>query len=250
MQINTKKNLFILIGASHGLGKALYEEIFSQDGNDIILVNRTKIVSNNIKTVQEIRCDLSKPLSEKKLSDIFSKISKFSYNSMTLVCNASVLGSINFVGTLGQSEIEELWNVNIVNHSFFINAFIKCSRKYTASRKRILTISSGAAVSSHDSIAMYCATKAGLEMLVRAIFEEQKTAQCVEIAAVRPGVMDTNMQKHIRNASVKYFHDVQKYKKMKTDKKLLSSSFVAQKLYTFLSQQKQWKTPVVDIEDL
>ena len=248
MQI--KKNLFILIGASRGLGEALYEEISSRNDNYIVLVNRKKTVSGHIHGIKEIKCDLSKPISYKKLSDIFSGIFQCSYDSMTLVCNASVLGPIDFVGTLDPASIEALWNVNIVNHVLFINEFIRQSKKCVGPKKRILAISSGAAVSPHGGIALYCATKAALEMLVRTIFEEQKTEQCVEIATIRPGIMDTDMQKHIRSASSESFHDVGIYRKLKIDKKLLPPAFVAKKLYEFLLVQKQWESPVIDISTL
>ena len=64
--------------------------------------------------------------------------------------------------------------------------------------RRIVNISSGAAQTVLLGSAMYCAAKACLEMLTRALAAEQG-ANGVRVVTLRPGILDTDMQAFMRS---------------------------------------------------
>lgn len=86
------------------------------------------------------------------------------------------------------------FDTNVFSCVSFIQAALPSLRE---SRGRIIAISSGAAVSSYTGWGAYGATKAALNHLVGTVEREEGRKGVVAIA-VRPGVVDTEMQRGIR----------------------------------------------------
>lgn len=75
-------------------------------------------------------------------------------------------------------------------------------------KKRLLNISSGAALRPIAGWSLYCAAKAGMEHYIRCLDQEQRReAQPWTAVNVNPGVMDTGMQADIRAAAPTDFPD-------------------------------------------
>ena len=60
---------------------------------------------------------------------------------------------------------------------------------------RLVLVSSGAATNAYHGWAAYCTSKAALNMLAKCLAVEEPKVVTV---ALRPGVLDTDMQQHIR----------------------------------------------------
>ena len=99
-------------------------------------------------------------------------------------------------------------------------------------------------------LASYCSTKAALEMFVKCLFLEQKKNCEYSVIALRPGVVDTNMQKKIRSSKKENFPKVSIHKKMHKQKKLLKPEDVARKIYSLINTNKYWSNPVINIKDI
>ncbi len=87
-----------------------------------------------------------------------------------------------------------------------------------------VNISSGAANRAISNWSLYCSSKAFIQMFFNVAESEYKQHRFFNID---PGVMDTNMQKSLRES---YFPDVQLFKNLKKEGKLKLPLTVAQEI--------------------
>lgn len=95
-----------------------------------------------------------------------------------------------------------------------------------APNARVLTISSGAAHRPLRGWGAYCATKAGAYMLYQLLAEELRDRD-IAVGSLRPGVVDTPMQDHIRELSPADFPAVERFRALKAEGGLVDPSDVA-----------------------
>lgn len=244
------KNLFIIFGTTVGIGKALYEYASNFVGNNFILANRKSVKITKKDVCQQLTLDLSKSFTKDKifkLRELFSQ--QAGYKNMYLILNASVIEPIKTIGFADDELLLKAGYVNFLNYERIINVFVSSTR-HLRIKKKILAISSGSAESPNIGLSSYCSTKAALEMFVKCLFLEQRKRGKYSVIALRPGVVDTNMQKKIRSSKKEYFPQVDAYKKMFKRKKLLKPELVAHKIYSLLNSDKHWASPVINISDI
>jgi NAD(P)-dependent dehydrogenase (short-subunit alcohol dehydrogenase family) len=244
------KNLFIIFGTTRGIGKALYEYASDFSGNDFILVNRSPIEITKKCSCQKLVLDLSKAITQDcvlKLHKIFS--GQDGFENIYLILNASVIEPIVRIGRADDKLLLKSGHANFLNYERIINIFISSTRSLNA-RKKILAISSGTADSPNIGISSYCSTKAALEMLIRCLFLEQRDAKEYSVIALRPGVVDTDMQKKMRASKKENFPKAGVHKKIFEQKKLLAPKQVAHKIYFLLNSDKYWSNPIIDISEI
>lgn len=111
------------------------------------------------------------------------------------------------------------FDTNVFSCVSFIQAALPSLRE---SRGRIIVVSSGAAVNSYAGWGAYGATKAALNHLVGTV-EREEGSNGVVAVAVRPGVVDTEMQRGIREVHGAGMDqgDLAKFKGLKKDGGLL-----------------------------
>ncbi len=115
--------------------------------------------------------------------------------------------------------------------------------------KRIVTISSGAATRPIAGWSLYCAGKAGLDHFARVMADEQ--ADCprpVQLINVSPGVIDTDMQAAIRDASPADFPSVDQFRQMHASGALQSPDAVAAKLMEGLASRRAFAGELLSID--
>src|SRR5947208_10040598 len=110
---------------------------------------------------------------------------------------ATYAGTIVVGVSLYESDIADSYEVNLAAPAAIANVFCRVFADGTDDR-RIINVSSGAAQTVLPGSAMYCAAKAGLEMLTRALAAEQG-ANGVRVITLRPGILDTDMQAFMRS---------------------------------------------------
>ena len=83
----------------------------------------------------------------------------------------------------------------------------------------------------------YCASKSGLELLSQVLKNESLNSN-LRIFSIHPGIVDTPMQKHIRNCSKRNFPLVDKFIEYHKNNELVSAKLIAEKLnYLYKNQQ-------------
>ncbi len=109
-----------------------------------------------------------------------------------LVNNAGLADPIARVSEADAGQWAYNIGVNLLGPFYLTGAALPALRR---SRGRVINVSSGAAHSAIVGWSAYCAAKAGLTHFTRVVAAEEPEVTCI---ALRPGVVDTDMQAAIR----------------------------------------------------
>lgn len=237
----------IITGGSRGIGHGL-AEVFHQNGYRVISISRSLIEKEY--SIEQYACDLSDMLQiEKTITEIFSNLDKNTATALTLFNNAGTISKIDTVDKLSSTDIQTDLQVNLMAPIFLSSLFIKLSKDFNC-KKKIINISSGAAINPYDSWTTYCASKAGLDMMTKVISKEQKHIKNgVKVVSVYPGIVDTEMQIKIRNTPKETFKSVQRFIDFYEHGELYSPKQVAEKIYYLEATGKLKNGKIIDIRN-
>lgn len=239
-------NIYIITGASKGIGYEMLKQLRGR-GERVIGVART----NPHELEDFIIADLSntesvEQMTSQILTDNLSKASSF-----TLINNAGVVDPIGLIGSVNSLNMMEALAVNLAAPMIASNAFISNLKDFEGI-KRIINISSGAGRSAYEGWGVYCTTKAGLDHFTRVVAIEQESAGYpVEVVAIAPGIIDTDMQEAIRSSDEDDFPLLGRFIDYKEQGHLSSAEETAHKLISFMDR-KDFKElgPIADIRQI
>lgn len=239
---------YIITGTSRGLGKALVLEALAHENCVFTLSRMPDLLDKNYVN---LFCDLSQPeFIIDQLETLFSKIPFEDLSGLVLVNNAGVLGPIKNLADAQINQIQQNISVNLTAPAILISGFLKLSQDLNCSR-RIINISSGAAKNAYAGWGPYCSTKAGINMLTKCVAAEQGNgAEAVKICSIAPGVLDTGMQKEIRQSLQKDFPKREHFIKLKQQGELLAPSKVARIILKMDRQDALAQGGVYDIREI
>ncbi|KJS22164.1 MAG: hypothetical protein VR72_07365 [Clostridiaceae bacterium BRH_c20a] len=236
----------IITGASKGLGRALAKEV-AEENVTLILIARNKceldslvneISGINVK-IYTFNFDL---LDYEKLellmSRIFLKVDLNNCNKITFINNAGTINPICHIGELDMKDIKNNLVINCLSPVLILNQFVDFCNTNSLDSK-IINISSGAYKKPIEGWSLYSASKAAVHMIIETIAEENKNNPLMKIASIDPGIMDTNIQREIRETSKYQFSGVEKFIEFYQDKKLRSPMDVAKTIKKFFIND--WK---------
>ncbi|SNR50662.1 benzil reductase ((S)-benzoin forming) [Lutibacter agarilyticus] len=223
------ENILIITGGSKGIGLGLAKE-YHKNGYRIISISRSKI--EKLYSVEQYQCDVTNVEKvEKTLIEIFSQLDNTQTKSITLINNAGNLGTVNTLDNIEPSDINYTLSVNLIAPLVISSQFIKLTKNWKC-KKQIFNISSGAAINAYESWAMYCASKAGIDMMTRVLSKEQKELKNgVSVVSIYPGIVDTDMQAQARNTPKENFKSVQRFIDFYEHGELFTPKQVAKKIY-------------------
>lgn len=241
-------NIYIITGASKGIGKALAEELLKDENNHVVGVSRT--------------CSIKHPNYRHQPLD-FSDIEAVEHNlqkvflpykdaeKLVLINNAGVLGDIGYVGEgMPNERFEFVFDVNVIVPAMLMNTFLEVYKEQQA-QKVVVNISSGAGKYPVDGWASYCASKAAMDMLSHTVqLEQDKRGTGVRVYALSPGVVDTHMQEQIRESDASRFSTVEKFRDYKANNELASAEEVSIKIVNFLNSINKYTEVVVSVRDM
>lgn len=241
-------NYYIITGASKGIGKAIAEELLKDENNRVIGVSRTNSIEHPNYRYQPL--DFSDiPAVEHNLQKVFLPCKDA--DKLVLINNAGVLGDIGYVGEdMPNERFEFVFDINVIVPAMLMNTFLQVYRQNPAS-KLIVNISSGAGKYPIDGWASYCASKAALDMLSLTVQKEQdRRGSGVKVYALSPGVVDTAMQEHIREADTERFSTVEKFRHYKANNELAQPEEVARKIVYFMHNTNEFNDVIVDVRNM
>ncbi|MAO71620.1 MAG: hypothetical protein CMD02_03810 [Flavobacteriales bacterium] len=189
--------------------------------------NFTKIDLSNIESVQNIN------FPEIKCKEII------------LINNAATIGKIVPIHLKTTQEIVHEYNVNIITPTILCNKFIN---KYLNYKKTIINISSGAAIKSIPSWNTYSATKAALDRLTDTISKEN--IPNLEIFSIHPGIVDTNMQKRIRDSDSDKFPLKEQFIKFYKTDQLEDPRVVSRKIFIVINNPGIFKENILSARNI
>ena len=223
------EKIAIITGGNRGIGLGL-AKTYHKNGYRVFSIARSQI--EKMYAFEQYPCDLS---STKQLhysfKMVFSQLDKNNTDSITLINNAGRLGEVNTTENLRPEDIENTIQLNLTAPLQLTSLFLKYTENWKC-KKKILNISSGAAINPYESWSMYCASKAGLDMVTKVVSKEQKDkAHPASVVSIYPGVVDTDMQAEVRNAPEENFKAVQRFKDFHKNNELSSPDEVATKIF-------------------
>ncbi|KAJ1932278.1 hypothetical protein FBU59_006427 [Linderina macrospora] len=189
------KGIVVVTGASRGMGKAISEYLVAHSATVIGVARSAAALAALADSLGPLFVPCALDITDDtKLPLVLDTINRLPTQPLlALVNNAGVLGPLEKLATASVSDWRHNFDVNV----FSILALTQlCLPKLRESRGRIINVSSGAAVNAYSGWAAYCAAKAAVNMLTASMAVEEPEVVAV---ALRPGVVDTEMQAEIRS---------------------------------------------------
>lgn len=210
--------VIILTGASRGVGLAIAHYLLQRSHN-LVLMARTesplrtleKQYDGQVAVLAGDLADLS--LGGKAVNLAISKWSKVD----GLIVNHGVLDPVKRLSDCSAEEWRSAYDVNFFSAVAIAKAALKPLRE---SHGRIVFTSSGAASNAYPTWGAYGSAKAAMNHLAMTIANEEKTITSI---AIRPGTVDTDMQRDIREKHSSFMDatDAKKFAELKSSGSLL-----------------------------
>ncbi|TXK78367.1 (S)-benzoin forming benzil reductase [Paenibacillus sp. N3.4] len=244
-------DMYIITGGSKGLGAAITQQLLQQ-GAAVHYVARS---DSEILRQEALRaegkltfhaCDLAHTQDlDLLMTQILS--TKDEADAITLINNAGMLEPMTSIGRASDEDLQRSLLVNLVAPTLLTNSFIRQTQALPIV-KRVVNISSGAGKKPYPGWGAYCTAKAGLDMLTRCVGLEQQAEQHpVEIYAVAPGVVDTDMQRDIRAAAEEDFPQVRRFVQLKEKGELQTPEETAKQLLRLLQENAFSQGEIADL---
>jgi NAD(P)-dependent dehydrogenase (short-subunit alcohol dehydrogenase family) len=246
-----KEHLYIVTGASRGLGRAMAEQLL-QPGNTVLGLSRQAPAAP--AGLEQWPCDLTDPAPvAARLAGWLSAFDGARFASASLINNAAMLTKPKPLVEMTAADLLDLSRaarVGLEAPLLLSAAFLRATRSWQGVR-RVLHISSGLGRRAMASQGPYCAVKAGLDHLARAqALEEALQANGAKVCALAPGIIDTDMQVQLRAADAKDFPDHDAFVQMKSGNRLDSPAVAAGKVLNYLLRDSFGSNPVGDVRDV
>lgn len=236
-------DLLIITGASRGLGAALAAT--APFSGRTIDVSRS---GSEADDVEHLEADLAEPRSWAEVgSRIHESFRESPPGRSVFIHAAGVLTPIGFAG-----EVEsDLYTRNVLINSAagqILGHHYLSAAAGRDGRHQLVMITSGAATSAYEGWSSYGAGKAALDQWVRTAGTEQGLRGGVEVYAIAPGVVATEMQAEIREMPEKDFPRVERFRELHRNENLISPTEAAKKVWQIVEDGAE-NGSVLDIRD-
>jgi NAD(P)-dependent dehydrogenase (short-subunit alcohol dehydrogenase family) len=249
------RHLTLLTGASRGMGLAMAQQLLDA-GHELLCISRKPNPALDEHAVRAgTRCeqwpqDLARgETAAAKLETWLASRNAAELDSVTLINNAGMLPRIAPLADTPSGDLAEALRVDLEAPMMLTSAFLRATQAWTIPRK-VLNISSGLGRRAMASQAAYCAAKAGMDHFTRCVaLEEAGRDHGAKVCSLAPGVIDTDMQVHLRGADPVQFPDVGNFIGLKKNGALLSPEDAAAKVLAYLARPDFGSHPVADVRD-
>ena len=249
------QHLYILTGASRGMGLAMAEQLLAPDHRLLCLsrqVNSALAAQAAAATcsLEQWPCDLNLGVAAAALlSDWLGQMDRTTLASATLINNAGVIPRIVPLSASDPSDLAQALRVGLEAPMLLTAAFLGATESWGLPRK-VLNISSGLGRRAMASQAAYCAAKAGMDHFTRCLaLDEARKPNGARVCALAPGVIDTDMQVTLRSAAPDAFPDQDNFIGLKTRGLLSSPADAASRVLAWLDRPDFGTNPVADVRD-
>lgn len=249
------KHLYILTGASRGMGLAMSEQLLVPD-HQLLCISRhanqalASLACEKACLIEQWSCDLAdaQPVAS-QLTHWLNALAPDALKSATLINNAGVIPAIAPLSASDPLELTRALRVGLEAPMLLSAAFLKATLALPMPRK-VLNISSGLGRRPMASQAAYCAAKAGMDHFTRCLaLDEARLANGAKVCSLAPGVIDTDMQTQLRGASPDAFPDQAGFAQLKQTGQLTSASEAAKRVLAWLQRPDFGQQAVADVRD-
>ena len=250
-----KPSLFILTGASRGMGLAMARQLLAESHTVIGLsrqVNPTLAAEAAAQgaPLHQWPVDLTDGSSAAaRLAAWLRGQAPDAFASATLINNAGVIPRIGPLSDADPDELARALRVGLEAPMALTAAFLGATAHWSGPRK-VLNISSGLGRRAMASQAAYCAAKAGMDHFTRCLaLDEALKPHGARVCSLAPGVIDTDMQVQLRGADAAAFPDRAAFTGMKDKGQLATPDDAAARVLAYLNRPDFGAVPVADVRD-
>jgi benzil reductase ((S)-benzoin forming) len=247
------QHLYILTGASRGMGLSLAEQLLHM-GNTLLCISRH---ANQDLAAAAQKANVSLTQWEQDLADgeeaserlraWLSSQNSNDFASASLINNAGVIPPIVPLSQSRPADLAQALRVGLEAPMQLCAAFLGATAAWPVPRK-VLNISSGLGRYPMASQAGYCAAKAGMDHFSRCLaLDEALQPNGAKVCSLAPGVIDTDMQVQLRGAAGASFPDQAKFLQLKAQGQLSSPAQAAEQVLRFLARPDFGREPVADV---
>ena len=248
-----QKHLYILTGASRGMGLAIAEQLLhpehvliciSRNANQALATSADQAQTS----LRQWRHDLSDGQGpSERLGLWLTKQGPTPWASATLINNAGMIPPIEPLSHAKPQDLAQALRVGLEAPMQLCAAFLGATESWGMPRK-VLNISSGLGRYAMASQAGYCAAKAGMDHFTRCMaLDEALRPHGAKVCSLAPGVIDTDMQVQLRGAASEAFPDQSKFLQLKAQGQLSSPGQAAEQVLRFLARPDFGREPVADV---
>ena len=244
------EQLYIVTGASRGLGAALAEQLLVP-GHLLLLIARQRhpsLRSGNGATVEQWTQDLAQPgEAARRLRDWLGGLDGRRFAAATLINNAGVVSAPGPLQSGGLDELSTALRVGLEAPVLLTASFLAATAAWPSER-RVLNISSGLGRRAIAGTATYCAAKAGMDHYSRAVALEQAAGpHGAKIDSLAPGVIDTDMQVGMRAADPARFPERARFVGFRDSGALVTPAAAAGRVLAYLRRPDFGSEPVASV---
>lgn len=228
----SSKRVIIVTGASKGLGKATAKALLERGARVVGFARSAEALWDFAHSLpQDAQTSFLPVPGDITRGDDLARLleqtrSRFGGQLDGIIHNAGTLGSIQRISQLSIQDWKSSFDVNVFSILDLTQRALPLLRE---SKGRVLVVSSGAATHPYVGWSSYCASKAAVNMLIQSLAAEEPS---ITSLAIRPGVLDTEMQDYIRQEGKDIMNpsEYAKFTGLKADGKLNDPNLVAKVL--------------------
>jgi len=251
--------LFILTGASRGMGAAMADQLLDA-GHRLLCMSRHRNAALDAKAAargrpcEQWQIDLAQPVeAAARLQAWLARLTgdeSAAFSTATLINNAATLTRIGRLDDCSDAELSSAMRLGLEAPMLLTAAFLRATRGWSAAR-RVLNISSGLGRRAMAGQASYCAAKAGMDHFTRALaLDEAHRPGGARVVSLAPGVIDTDMQVQLRSADAAGFPDQAAFIGLKRNGQLASAAQAAASVLAYLERPAFGGEPIGDVRDV
>jgi len=244
-------HLTVITGASRGLGLAMCRQRLAH-GHTVVALSRrppaTAVPEGGALISWEV--DLAEPLAvAQRLEAWLGEGGAMRWASASLINNAGVISRLAPLGGVAGDDLANAVRVGLEAPLLLTSAFLRATAEWTQPR-RVLLVSSGLGRRAMAGSASYCAVKAGLDHLARALaLEEAACSNGARVVSLAPGVIDTDMQTQLRASDPALFPERERFVGLKAGGLLDTPEQAASKVLAYLDRADFGQQPVADVRE-
>ena len=219
--------LYIVTGASRGIGAHLVREILREP--DAVVLGISRKASSEAR-VQSVLADLATPEGRRAaMQAVEAKLLERPWAKAVLLNNAGMVEPVASIERLDPEELERNIGLNVTAVIALMHAFLVGSKSIPV--RRVINISSGAAKRAYYGWAAYCGAKSAVDAASNiAALEAEQDGSGVVVTSLAPGMVDTDMQALLRGVDEALFPHSTQFRKVKADGGLKRPEDVAEKI--------------------
>ncbi len=236
--------LTILTGASRGLGLALAHRSLDAGHQLITLARRPLMLDAAPGRHSHLQADLATVHGAQQAADqLLTLLSGLQAERYVLINNAGTVDPVAQAADLLDADaVARALQLNLASVVTLTAAFLHGVP--ATARRQVLNISSGAGRKPVSGWAVYGTSKAGLDFYTQTLQLENPTLQTCSLA---PGVVDTDMQSHIRAQSREDFPGLSRFIELHQQQQLSSPDDTAARILRYLDSPAFGRHTVDDI---